>query len=176
MTLAAVGERAGYSRGLVTVHFGSKENLLDALVERITVEWSNRRVPAADCESGFAGLMSMLQAIADQFDQDPRHMKLLYALTFEAIGDNESLRHKFVDFHRRQRSDVSTLIRRGIKDGSIKPGTVVDDEANAIIAALRGIGYQWLLDPLGFDAGPALDHLAEMTGQRLGALGENLGE
>jgi len=31
MTLAAVGERAGYSRGLVTARFGSKDQLLEAL-------------------------------------------------------------------------------------------------------------------------------------------------
>jgi len=35
MTLAAVGERAGYSRGLATARFGSKDELLRALVERI---------------------------------------------------------------------------------------------------------------------------------------------
>src|ERR1700749_3420167 len=31
VTLAAVGERSGYSRGLVTHHFGSRQGLLDAL-------------------------------------------------------------------------------------------------------------------------------------------------
>lgn len=170
MTLAAVGERAGYSRGLVTIHFGSKENLLDALVERITVDWSHRRVPETDGKSGLDGLLTMLRAIADQFEQDPRHIKLLYALMFEAVGDNEILRRRFVGFHRRQRTDVANLVRRGIKDGSIKPATIVDDEATAIIAALRGIGYQWLLDPTGFDAGPALNHLAETTEERLGVL------
>src|SRR3954454_23920151 len=31
LTLARVGERAGYSRGIVTHHFGSKQALLEAL-------------------------------------------------------------------------------------------------------------------------------------------------
>jgi AcrR family transcriptional regulator len=33
VTLARVGERAGYSRGIVTHHFGSKQALLDALAK-----------------------------------------------------------------------------------------------------------------------------------------------
>ena len=35
MTLAAIGKRAGYSHGLVTARFGSKEGLLWALVDRM---------------------------------------------------------------------------------------------------------------------------------------------
>src|SRR6266566_1718404 len=92
MTLAAVGERAGYSRGLVTIHFGSKEKLLEALVERITVDWSHRQVPETDGKSGLEGLLALVRAIQEQFERDAHHIKLLYALMFEALGDNEFLR------------------------------------------------------------------------------------
>lgn len=170
MTLVAVGERAGYSRGLVSIHFGSKEKLLQALVERITVDWSHRHVPDAEGMSGIQGLLALLSAIQDQFERDPHHIKLLYALMFEALGDNEFLRRCFIDFHRRQRNDIGNLVRQGIKDGSIEPATVVDDETTAIVAALRGVGYQWLLDPIGFDPVPALAHLAEATEGRLSVL------
>ena len=36
VTLANVGERAGYSRGLATHHFGSKGALMQRLVETVT--------------------------------------------------------------------------------------------------------------------------------------------
>src|SRR5882762_1698253 len=36
VTLASVGERAGYSRGLATHHFGSKGALMQRLVETVT--------------------------------------------------------------------------------------------------------------------------------------------
>src|SRR6185437_11317591 len=35
LTLARVGERAGYSRGIVTHHFGSKQGLVDALARSV---------------------------------------------------------------------------------------------------------------------------------------------
>jgi len=41
-TLALIAQRAGYSHGLVTRRFGSKENLLYVLVERMTVTWAQR--------------------------------------------------------------------------------------------------------------------------------------
>src|SRR5690606_37191431 len=38
-SIAAIGERAGYSRGLVTARFGTKQNLLNVLLDRITFDW-----------------------------------------------------------------------------------------------------------------------------------------
>ncbi len=170
MTLAAVGERAGYSRGLVTMRFGSKANLLDALVERITTRWSHQSLlPATKGRSGLEGFLGLISAIQRQFERDPHNIRLLYALMFEALGPNEELRNAFVGFHRRQRADTADLLRRGIEDGSIKPETVVDDEAKAIVTGLRGIAYQWLLDPDDFDPVPALAHLHASTAQRLAA-------
>jgi AcrR family transcriptional regulator len=168
MTLAAVGERAGYSRGLVTMRFGSKANLLDAVVDRITTGWSHRNLlPLTEGKSGLEGFLALILAIRRQFERDPHNIRLLYALMFEALGPNEELRRHFVEFHRRQRGDFAKLLRRGIKDGSIEPGTLIDDEATAIVTGLRGIAYQWLLDPEGFDPIPALTHLHESTEARL---------
>jgi AcrR family transcriptional regulator len=168
MTLAAVGERAGYSRGLVTMRFGSKANLLEALVERITTGWSHRNLlPATEGKSGLDGFLGLISAIQRQFQRDPHNIRVLYALMFEALGPNEELRSTFVEFHRRQRADMRKILRRGIKDGSIEPGTVVDDEATAIVTGLRGVAYQWLLDSDGFDPIAALTHLRESTEQRL---------
>ncbi|MFD8128576.1 helix-turn-helix domain-containing protein [Streptomyces mirabilis] len=42
VTLAAIGERAGYSRGLVTHHFGSKSALMQRLVDVVTAEFRGR--------------------------------------------------------------------------------------------------------------------------------------
>jgi AcrR family transcriptional regulator len=39
-TLVAIGEKSGYSRGLVTHHFGSKAGLFRAVLKRITAAWT----------------------------------------------------------------------------------------------------------------------------------------
>lgn len=170
MTLIAVGERSGYSRGLVTARFGSKANLLEAVVDRITTGWSHRNLmPLTEGMSGLDRILELILAIRRQFERDAHNIRLLYALMFEALGPNEELHRQFVEFHRRQRADMADLVRHGIKDGSIRPATVVDDEAAAIVTGLRGIAYQWLLDPDRFDPLPALSHLHEATDSRLRA-------
>jgi AcrR family transcriptional regulator len=168
MTLAAVGERAGYSRGIVTIKFGSKANLLAAVVDRITNGWSHKRwLPLLSDKNGLDGFLALISAISEEFQRDTKGVKLLYALMFEAVQSNEDLRAEFVEFHRTQRADLAEILRRGKKDGSIHSDINVDDEAAAVVSGLRGIGYQWILDPEGFAAVPALRHLYKTTEARL---------
>jgi len=88
---------------------------------------------------------------------------------FEALGPNKDLRREFVEFHRRQRADMTKLLRRGIEDGSIRSDTDAEDEATAVVTGLRGIAYQWMLDPDCFDPKRALAHLHASTEARIRA-------
>jgi AcrR family transcriptional regulator len=173
MTLAAVGARAGYSRGLVTARFGSKSELLEALVERITTRWNMRNVqPRTVGRSGLDGLLVTLDAIREQAASDPGVLRTLYALQFEALGPVPELRAHFVEFHRTMRADMSAFVRRGLRDGSVVAGTNTKAEGAAIVGALRGIGYQWLLDPDDVDPVAQFKHLIRSIDQRLRAEGE----
>jgi AcrR family transcriptional regulator len=168
MTLAAVGERAGYSRGLVTARFGSKENLLRALVERMTAGWTHRNVlPRTTGRPGLDGVVTLLDAIRAQAQADPRALRVLYALMFEALGPNADLRTHFVEFHRTMRSDIAKLVRRGLRDGSIRAGVDPVAEAVLIVGGLRGVAYQWALDADAFDPVGALAYLTRVTEDRL---------
>ena len=168
MTLAAVGEKAGYSRGLVTARFGSKENLLKALVERMTAGWTHRNVlPRTTGRSGLEAVIVLLDAIRAQAERDPSSLRVLYALMFEALGPNTDLREHFVEFHRGMRTDIVKLVRRGLRDGSIRPGIDPAAEAGAIVGGLRGVAYQWALDAAAFDPVRAFAYLARITEERL---------
>ena len=90
-----------------------------------------------------------------------------YALMFEALGPNPDLRNRFVEFHRGMRADVVAMLRRGRKDGSIRKDIAVGPEAGFIIAGLRGIAYQWVLDEDGFDPVPPLKLMVAATEARL---------
>ena len=170
MTFAAIGERAGYSRGLVTARFGSKEGLMEALIERIVGTWSHRNViPFTKGRTGLEGITVMIDAIRRQAESDPRGLRVLYALMFEALGPDEELRTRFAKFHDEMRSDFANLIAKGKRDGSVRKGLSPSDEAALIVAGLRGIGYQWLLDPQTFDPVPALTYLHQTTSHRLAA-------
>jgi AcrR family transcriptional regulator len=170
MTLAAVGEHAGYSRGLVTARFGSKRDLLEALVDRITTSWNVRNVqPRTVGRSGLDGLLITLDAIRVQARRDPSALRRLYALQFEALGPVPELRAHFVEFHRTMRSDMAAFVRRGLRDGSVMPGASPKAEGAAIVGSLRGIGYQWLLDPEEIEPAALLGHFITAVDRRLRA-------
>jgi AcrR family transcriptional regulator len=168
LTFAAIGERAGYSRGLVTARFGSKEGLVEELIERIVTTWNHRNVlPRTIGKPGLDGVVVLLDAIRSQAETDPRGLRVLYALIFEALGPDEELRTRFAKFHDTLRADFAGLIKTGQRDGSVRPGLDPASEAVLIVGGLRGIAYQWLLDPDHFDPVGALAYLHDTTTARL---------
>lgn len=170
LTFASIGERAGYSRGLVTARFGSKDGLIDALIDRIVTTWSHKNViPHARGRSGIEGAMVMIDAIRAQAAKDPRGLRVLYSLMFEATGSDASLKARFAKFHEAMRADFAHFVRVGQRDGTIRADVVAEREGTLVVSSLRGIGYQWLLDPDGFDPVDALAYLSETTADRLRA-------
>jgi AcrR family transcriptional regulator len=172
MTLASIGERAGYSRGLATMRFGSKAKVLDTLVDRIVTRWDDQVIgPRTVGRPGLDGVIVLHRSIRDQLASDARSISVLYALMFEALGPNKELRARFVDFHRQMRTRLATTIRRGSEDGSIAESVDPEREAELIVAGLRGVGYQWRLDPEHFDPVVALDYLISTVEARLSSGG-----
>jgi AcrR family transcriptional regulator len=169
LTFTAIGERAGYSRGLVTARFGSKSGLIDALIERIVTTWNHKHVIArTKGRPGLEGALTILDAIRAQAATDPHGLLVLYSLMFEATSDDD-LRLRFAAFHEAMRGDFVYFIRKGQRDGSIRTGLSPINEATILVAGLRGIGYQWLLDLRGFDPVPPLTYLHDITRDRLAA-------
>ncbi|MEU1984508.1 TetR/AcrR family transcriptional regulator [Nocardia sp. NPDC019395] len=157
MTLATVGDRAGYSRSLATARFGSKAKLLEALVEEIVVRWDVEKVePELHGLSGLDALRVMLTEIRNSYEKSPKSLEILYALIFEAVGPVPELRDRFVEFHQGQRSRIAAYIRRGVDDGSVVADIDPDQQAAAIVAQLRGVGYLWKLAPSDIDSGAVL--------------------
>ena len=167
LTFAAIGERAGYSRGLVTARFGNKDGLIEALIDRSVAQWGDRE--AAVVSKGRSGLDSLLDLMAEvrsQAENEPAGLRVLYALMFEA-GTDPLLRERFAALHTSIRSDVEDVLEQGKRDASIRRDVDAGREAVLLLGALRGFAYQWQLDPEGFDLVDALGYLIEVTAERL---------
>lgn len=169
LTFAAIGARAGYSRGLVTARFGSKEGLIESLIDRYVTGWSHKTVlPRTQGKSGLEATLVIIDEIRAQAARDPRAIRVLYTLMFEAIGPDQSLRERFAKFHESFRADFAHHVSVGRRDGSIHEATDPDSEGALLVSGLRGVAYQWLLDPT-FDAVSALAYLRDTTEARLKA-------
>jgi AcrR family transcriptional regulator len=148
MTLAAIGKRAGYSHGLVTARFGSKEGLLWALVDRMVNDWrGGLLLPSVAGQSGITALHTMLDELEKSWHRSPERMRALYILMFEALLPVPLLHERMAELHDDLRRSVVEAIERSISDGSV--GADIDSAAVArlIVGGLRGAVYQAMLDP-----------------------------
>jgi len=161
-SLQAIGDEAGYSRGLVSHRFGSKEGLLWAMFERTFSEWRTERLlPRVGAHVGIEALHAVVAASRAALQAAPEKMRAFYAMLFESVGALEVLRPKVAEFHRRQRKGLAAWIAAGIKAGNIRADADPAREAALFTSMLRGAAYQWLLDPRGVDIDELHDAIDE---------------
>jgi AcrR family transcriptional regulator len=162
-TLIAIGEKAGYSRGLVTGRFGSKDNLLWHLLERHFIQWSEERLdPELDGLPAPEALERVLERTRENVHTVPTHMRALYSILFESLVLVPAIRERVADLHRQHRATIERILRRGIDEGSVTDSLDVPALAGVWVGAFRGIAFQWLLDPEHFDLDAALVSMAQV--------------
>jgi AcrR family transcriptional regulator len=147
LTLARVGERAGYSRGLATHYFGSKQ----ALLQRLAHATQSGFVPGLDgVPPGLGRLLRLIDGYIGALGQlriPSRAFLLLWAEAATAADLAAIFRERDEAF----RSDLREDITAGITDGTIRPDATAEDVAVAVLAQLRGIGLQRLVDSPAVD-------------------------
>lgn len=147
LTLAAIGDRSGYSRGLVTARFGSKDGLLEALIDHIAFAWQDRTLrPMLQRRNGLEAALGLLPGVWKQVERDDTGLRALYTIIFEAVSGDALLHNRMAEFHQTLRNTVTMSFDRGIADGSVKPDVDPSIEAGLLVATLRGVGFQWMLD------------------------------
>ncbi|GAA4548683.1 TetR/AcrR family transcriptional regulator [Pseudonocardia xishanensis] len=163
MTLKVIGERAGYSYGLVTERFGSKEGLLWTLVDSMLHDEDGGLViPALGASTGVPALHRFVAAIREGWRRRPVHMRALSVLMFEAALPSPILQDAIACLHREMRAVTEAVVRAGIVEGSVPAEVDAAQISRTLLGSLRGVVFQAMLDPdhfsleQGFDD---LDHL-----------------
>lgn len=142
--------------------------MIERLIDSITSDWGHANILSQyRGRSGRERVLIFLRATYDRARTEPDALRLLYALFFEALGPVPELRARIVQFHRDQHAGLAQSVRRGLKDRSIVAGRSPDREADLIVAQVRGVAYQWCLDPEQNDHVRALAYVIEATEQRL---------
>ncbi|MEU7532374.1 helix-turn-helix domain-containing protein [Saccharothrix sp. NPDC042600] len=142
-TFADVAERSGISRGSIPWHFGSKEGLLLAVLER-SVERVRAGLPEeADLDVLTVGLEGL-------FTQPTT--KLFVTLLVEALEPGSPIHDRYAAIHEVLREQC----RRWLARFPLPEGLPVDALAAALIGAGIGIHLQWLVAPDKVDMTAAL--------------------
>lgn len=146
-TLKAVGERAGYSRGLASYRFGNKGGLFTFIIRAIGEQWLHELQRAVRNKVGIDAIEAATDAHHAFITDGNDAIRAFYVLWFESIGPDPELKHIVANIHERRRRDVADWIRSGIAAGRISPGVDIEANAEQFCAAIIGIVYQWLVTP-----------------------------
>lgn len=146
-TFEKVGARAGYSRGLASQRFGSKEGLIEALIDYLHER--SDELAAGEHLLDMPGLEAVLGSV-DTFLANFASETALRAYFIAMAGTVATLsrqRLAFAGSHMKAKERLMAQIERGQADGSVARD--VDAEAAALMigSLLLGLSTQWLIDP-----------------------------
>ncbi len=150
-TAAEIGRRAGYSRAMVHARYGSKDAILDAFFLDDQIK---RLSPDPDPTAiGLAEALGHFDRVAELFEQDPDFLRALFVATFEAVKTTSRLRKRVGALLDRGIGKVEAGLRRGVKDGSVRPDIDVVRATNDISSAIFGCAYLWTVLGDRYDLG-----------------------
>ena len=142
VSIADIGEAAGYSRGIVTHRFGTKEELLAAVVDHAQQVFS-----IASETGGLEELLAFVDRYLQLLHEAAPVGQAFLLLWAEAVAGEPALRPLFVERDRSFRKVIADHVRHGIAEGSVRDDADPSGTASLVLAVLRGVGLHAMLDP-----------------------------
>jgi AcrR family transcriptional regulator len=168
VTLASVGERAGYSRGLATHHFGSKGALMQRLVDTVTSQFRDAIAQESQSDSPVDQLRQLIELYFNVVaDLQPVNRARLVLWADAVAGPSEDVRPRMIAADREFREEIEKRIELAVGAGDVTASVDPHGLATVIIAMLRGVALQRMLDDQ-VDLDAARHEVEQMLASRLG--------
>jgi AcrR family transcriptional regulator len=158
-TLQAIGEKAGYSRGLATYRFGSKSGLYDEVCKSISRHWLAYLKNDVGMTVGIEAMCTALDSFFRFISDSPRDARVLQILYCGAASPKSEYRQTSANIHQRQQDDVADWVRAGMEAGEIRKDADPKSIAAQYIAYISGMTYLWLINPKSVDFKKANDDM-----------------
>ena len=147
ITFESIGQKAGYSRGLASQKFGSKNGLMEAVINHLHEQVAEARAEAQDEQmSGLEALQMFIRIHLNSLrkTQDNRAYFVLFCASISEMSD---MRELFAASHERSKNELVQLFHRGKEDGSVRTDVNAEQGALLIGSQIIGISTQYLADP-----------------------------
>ena len=172
VTVRAVAVEAGVSHGLLIFYYKQKDQLIDALLDRVLATTALLDLPedAARLPHEPDRLRALLRHEMQRLSSAPRDFRLF--LEYWALGAREpSIRAKIAAALERYRSALRTVAEGVLRDDAGgDTGMTPDGVAAVAVSLISGCAMQAMIDPDAFDMPAYLDTVKGMTAP-LDALG-----
>ncbi len=179
-TLIEVGKAAGYTGGLVSHRFGSKEGLLNAVIDSATKRFLEDQLrPVIDDEHVSSAEEALRNYISTYFEEvfvRESHIRALYVIMGEGLGSAPEARPKIAQLNRGMRQRLAEIVGRGIVSGEFRSSVDAEGAAVLIVGLLRGVVMQYLADPRSVKKAQVVPMLQNTALAGLEFWGRNKGE
>lgn len=153
-SMAQIGERAGYSRGLANHHFGSKSALIERLAQHAQEAFSESLL-FPNAGTGLDAVLTIVRTYLRHFEAPTpasRALLVMWGATFPAQSSVDGI----AEADDRFRLAVAKLVELGQADGSVRAEVGPAAFSVALVGMVRGITAQYLTDDTAIDASAVL--------------------
>jgi len=151
-SIAQIAQKAGYSHGLVSQRFGSKSDLIRMLAGEFQSYFAiDRLEPALKERRGLDALIVVIETYLDAVAGSGTLGRAYYELFGESIVLVPEIHETFVQADRNFRDLLTKTIGSAVGLGEVPAEVNVPALASVVLAIVRGISMQWLLDVTSLD-------------------------
>jgi AcrR family transcriptional regulator len=153
VTFEAIGRNSGFSRGLATQRFGSKQKLIEALLDDLYEhEQARLQERALDDLPGLEAVMSYVDLCLGNLVANDG-ARAYFRLLSSSVAEANSLREAFRERHAEVEAQLIVWLTKGQAQGAIRPDLDPSAAALMIGCLVFGMSMQLLVDP-SMDVGP----------------------
>ena len=155
-TMVAIGEMAGYSRGLATHHFGSKSGLFRTVLKQVSAAWTEELVSNLKGQTGISAMTTAVESHLAHALRHPDYIRAQNILWGAALDPSSEFKPNVADFMKIQRESVAAWVKGGQERGEIDQDINAERIPEQFYGGMIGISNQWLVSP-DFDLAAAYE-------------------
>jgi AcrR family transcriptional regulator len=147
-SLADIAREAGYSRGIVNFHFGSRAALVARLAERSQQKFVADLVAS---NVGVEAVVELAESYLSRVRRGATGPRAFFVMWGASFAEEAPLRDVFVGDDARFRRGVEAMVRAGQRAGTVRDNVDTMGFSTALVALLRGLAAQFLVAPDNVD-------------------------
>lgn len=148
-TAQEIGLRAGYSRDMVRVRYGTKEALVDSILSTL-YESRLRGIDEPDA-SGLDRVLAVARLLHTFAVEDPVLLRAMFTLNFEAAQADDLLRQRVNRWLDESLAQIRSAVEAGKRDATVAADVDPIGQSREMLATVIGFAYLWTVDPENFD-------------------------
>ena len=129
-TLTDIGIMAGYSRGLATYRYGTKDNFFSALIHHLNHLWREELDKSIKDTRGITTVKEAITALQNFLHSHPDHLRAMHILYYDSIDHHSEMTQKLAEIHSAQRKQATQWMEEEIADSNATPSLSLENFAD----------------------------------------------